>query len=286
MSRVEVFLGNDNIYTDFSGFKQLLNFYDECKKYSNCKIKINLGNLNWLDGNLCAFLGALLYRLKKDNSLSFIMDTEQIIKKCDILFHNDFLPVEQNHALYKKKSCIPFRGLYPKQKDEFIDYLENDLLSHSSMPKFRDATKEKLIDDLVEVYGNIDKHAETIDPFFVCGQYFPSKEAVNFTISDIGVGFFKKINECVPQKVKTCGDAILWAVEGNSTKPDASGGTGLKNLHKYLDLTRGGLQIYTGDAGWCSKTIGTVMFPNGIRTLDSNYIGATINLQFNKKMLT
>lgn len=188
----EVLLGSDNIYTNFSGFKQLLNFYDECKRYNNCSIKINLANLNWLDGNLCAFLGALLYRLKKDNSLSFTIDTEQVIRKCNILFHNDFLPVEQNYALYKKQSCIPFKGFMPKQKDEFIAYIEDELLTHGSMPKFSYETKEKLMDDLIEVYGNIDKHAETTDPFFVCGQYFPKGEVINFTISDIGVGFFKK----------------------------------------------------------------------------------------------
>ncbi|EOR96632.1 ATP-binding region, ATPase-like protein [Arcticibacter svalbardensis MN12-7] len=154
------------------------------------------------------------------------------------------------------------------------------------MPHFSDNIKEKLIDDLTEVYANIDKHAETELPFFVCGQYYPVKGMIHFTISDLGVGFFKKINERQPDKIHSCGDAILWAIAGNSTKPDALGGSGLKNLHNYLDENQGGLQIYTGNAGWCSRTSKTsLIFPQGITDLRNNYIGATINLEFNKKTL-
>jgi hypothetical protein len=283
---VNVQLGEDSIYTDVSGFRQLLRFYEECRKFSHTKIYIQLDNVLWLDGNLCAILGALLYRLKKEQNLEFCIDADQVARKCGILFHNNFIPIDQNLSSYKKQSCIPYKGFYSKQKDEFMDYLEHELLVHPAMPKFSELTKEKLIDDLTEVYANIDKHAETDDPFFVCGQYYPRKEMLHFTICDLGVGFFKKINERKPDSIKSCGDAILWAVKGNSTKPDAPGGSGLKNLHEYLDGNLGGLQVYSGDAGWCSKTMKiSTLFPTGITNLRNNFRGATINLEFSKKSL-
>lgn len=282
---VKIYLGQDNIYTDASGIRQIIAFYNECKGYSNCTINIRLDNTQWIDGNLCAFLGALVYRLSIENSLKFSMDAKQVSAKCNILFANDFLPITQNENYYRTKSCLPFRGFFPKQKDEFYNYLENDLFAHSAMPKLSLEVQEQLIDNLSEVYGNIDKHAETDLPFFVCGQHYPSKNALHFTISDLGVGFFKKINAQKPLEIKCCGDAILWAVAGNSTKQDAPGGSGLKNLNNYLQDNNGAMQIYTGDAGWCSKTVNSVLYPDGVSSLRNNYLGSTINLEFNTKNL-
>ncbi len=283
---ISIHLGEDSIFTDFSGFRQLLRFYENCRQYHDTTIAIALDDVRWVDGNLCAFLGAILYRLNKENQLSFSIDAKQVSEKCGILFHNNFIPLDQNLRQYQKKSCIPYKGFLPKQKDEFINYLENELLVHAAMPKFADETKEKLIDDLTEVYANIDKHAETDDPFFVCGQHYVRQEKIHFTICDLGVGFYKKIKERKPDKINSDGDSILWAIEGNSTKPDAPGGSGLKNLHKYFDDNSGGLQIYTGDAGWCSKTMkaGSI-YPNGVTSLRNTYIGSVINLEFNKKTL-
>lgn len=283
---VKIYLGQDKIFTDATGVRQILSFYEDCKLFTDCVININLDNTEWIDGNLCAFLGALMYRLSIENNLKFSMNAQQVSTKCKILFANDFLPIAQNESHYKIKSCLPFKGFFSKQKDEFYSYLENDLFAHNAMPKLLPVVQEQLIDYLSEVYGNIDKHAETELPFFVCGQYYPSKNALNFTISDLGVGFFKKINAEKPLEIGTCGEAILWAVAGNSTKPDAPGGSGLKNLKKYLHKTNGAMQIYSGDAGWCSNTVNSLLYPDGVSPLRNNYLGATINLEFNTKTLS
>lgn len=287
MQTHHIHLGQDSIYTDSVGIKQLLTFFEECKKHHSAMIHIAFDNVRWFDGNLCAFLGALLYRLKQENNLKFSINADQVIEHCDILFHNDFLPIEQNFDRYKKQSAIPFKGFLPKQTDEFTDYLEYEVLSHPAMPVFSSEIKEKLIDDLIEIYGNIDKHAETMDPFFVCGQHYPKKEIIKFTICDLGVGFYKKIKEQKPDQIRSHGDAILWAVEGNSTKPDAPGGKGLKNLHQYLSDNRGGIQIFTGNSNWCSKTMAQniMIKPQGVTVLEKNFLGSSISLEFNKKTL-
>lgn len=287
MQTQEVYLGQDKIFTDSVGVKQLLEFYNACVLYRDCIIHVKLDNLLWLDGNLCALLGALMFRLSTENNLKFGMDAEEVNKKCSVLFHNDFLKIEQNIDLYKKKTCIPFKGFYPKQKNEFTDYLEYELLSHNAMPKFSEEIKGKLIDDLIEVYGNIDKHAETELPFFVCGQHYPRQELVRFTICDLGVGFYKKIKESKPDLINSCGEAILWAVAGNSTKTDAPGGKGLKNLHEYVANNKGGMQIFSGDANWCSKTMqqNIMIKPNGITQFVNSFLGSAISLEFNKKIL-
>lgn len=286
MDSYNVYLGSDSVYTDSVGIKQLLNFYADCKQHRNVKIQIKLDNLLWLDGNLCAFLAGLLYRLKLENHLEFYINAAEVDKKCRVLFNNDFLPIKQDIKLYNNSS-IPFKGFLPKQKDEFIEYLENELLSHSAMPKFSQDIKDKLIDDLVEIYGNIDKHAETQHPFFVCGQVYPKQQIIRFSLCDLGVGFYKKIKKSQPNLINDSGDAILWAISGNSTKTDASGGMGLKNLHTYFTETNGGIQIFTGDTNWCSKTMSqnVMLKPKGITKIDKDFIGSFISLEFNKKSL-
>ena len=283
--RIKISLGTDRILSDRSGINQLLYFHYQCLSYNNTSLEICLKNLQWVDGNLCALLGAILYRLNKTNKLSFIIKQEDVEAKFDILIYNDFLPLKivKNS---KRKSCIPFRGFEVKDKDGFIDYVELEVLRHNAMPKFSDITIDKLIFDLSELYANIDRHAFTNMPFYMCGQYYPRAEIVKFTICDLGIGFFENINKIKPE-ITTFGQAIKWAVNGNSSKEDAPGGIGLVSLKNYCNQNGGKLQIISGDYMWCSETEErkTIFYPEGIMPLKHFFQGAVINLEFNKKAL-
>ena len=282
---IKISLGTDRILSDRSGINQLLHFHHNCLTYNNTTIEICLKNLHWVDGNLCALLGALLCRLNKTNKLWFTIKQEDVEAKFDILIHNDFLPLKLTSAI-KKKSCIPFRAFEVKDKDGFIDYVELEVLKHNAMPKFSDATIDKLIFDLSELYANIDRHAFTDMPFYMCGQYYPRSELVRFTICDLGVGFFENINKLKPE-ITNFGLAIKWAINGNSSKEDAPGGTGLIGLKNYCNQNGGKLQIISGDYMWCSETDvqKPLLYPEGLMPLKHFFQGAAINLEFNKKAL-
>lgn len=282
---IKIPLGISSIYSDRSGINQLLDFYNNCNSYNNCIIEICIKNLQWFDGNLCAFLGALMYRLNKSNNLTFTIKEEHVQAKFDILFHNDFIPLDVK-ASDKKKSCIPFRGFEVKDKDAFMDYVEFEVLKHTAMPKFSDAVIDKLLDDLGELYANIDKHAFSEMPFYMCGQFYPKSGIIKFTICDLGVGFLQNIHKLKPE-IGTYDQAIKWAVDGNSSKPDAPGGTGLIGLRKYCAANQGKLQIISGDYMWCSETFDQkpLLYPEGLLPLKHFFQGAIINLEFNKKVL-
>ncbi len=47
----------------------------------------------------------------------------------------------------------------------------------------------KIQHDLIEVLLNIKLHAQTTDPFFVCGQYYPMRKDLILTMIDLGIGF-------------------------------------------------------------------------------------------------
>lgn len=284
-NKIRIPLGISKIYSDRTGVNQILDFYFKCQEHNDCTIEICLTDLEWFDGNLCSLLGALIYRLNKTNNLYFSVKQSEVEKKFDILIHNQFLPIEITGDS-RKSSCIPFKGFEVKDKDGFMDYVENDVLKHSAMPKFEEEVIDKLLDDLGELYGNIDKHAFTEMPFYLCGQYYPKSAVVKFTICDLGIGFLEKIRERIPE-IQTYEKAIQWAAEGNSSKPDAPGGTGLIGLRRYFADGKGKLQIISGDSMWCSETAESkpLLFPDGSMPLKHFFQGTVINLEFNRKAL-
>ncbi len=63
----------------------------------------------------------------------------------------------------------------------------------------------------LEVFSNIHLHAHTKDPVFACGQYYPSKNLLKFTLVDLGVGFLEPISNFTKNQINEAEKAILWA---------------------------------------------------------------------------
>src|ERR1700733_3548107 len=168
-------LGSGHIGTDFSGIEQLWLFYDRAKKYKNCDIFISLEDVTGIDGNLCALIGVIICLLHKENNLTFSVSARQVKEKCEVLFANQFLNEVHETNVKDQRHSIRYKGFELNEKDDFIDYLENELLAHEGMKDITASGKDKIIDDMAELYANVVKHADTKEPFFVCGQYFPEE---------------------------------------------------------------------------------------------------------------
>lgn len=281
VSSATLSLGTGHIGTDFDGIQQLWKFYNKAKKYRDCDVLIKLDDLTGIDGNLCALIGVIVCSLFQENNLTFSISVKQVREKCEVLFANQFIDLVPENGVKDKWQSVKYRGFELDQKDDFINYLADELLSHEGMQDINELGKEKIIDDMTELYGNIHKHADTKLPFFVCGQYFPKEGVLKFTIADIGQGFFPKINQVQPNDIRSDIDAIDWAMNGNSTKTDAPGGKGLKNIRQYLTLNHGYIQVVSGTGAWQSTgdcAPETFILPESTK-------GATINLIFSKNNL-
>lgn len=267
----------DNLYTDFSGIKRLFDFYHSANLHKNTNIYIDFSNLNWLDANLSALLGSMLYKLSHNNNLTFSTDLYYVYNKFDVLFRNGFLDLDKT-IIDEKKSTISFRSFNSSDKTNFIDYVKNDLLSHRSMPFFSGEDQDKIIHALIEIFCNIQTHANTCDPFFVCGQYYATKKQLIFTMVDLGVGFLPAIQKKTGGEISDSSNAILWALKKkNTTKSNNIGGLGLYDLDKYFNETNGNLQIITGDCFWGIELKDTIF---NHRIFQKPYIGSVINLFF------
>lgn len=271
------------IKTNNYGFNKLIEFYYRCLNYSNVNISIDLYSLRWMDANLSAFFQSIIYKLIRERNLSFSTDKTFVDNRFSVLRRNGFLnfdePIEDN-----RESTVGLKMFDSKECNNFDHYIQNDLLNHRSLCDKTDLV-ENITDNLLEVFNNYQIHANTQDPVFVCGQYFPNRSngEVNFTMVDLGVGFLDLISAKDPN-IDTSVKAIRWAlIEKNTTKSithnGEPGGLGLYDLYQYMKDNNGILEIITGDVYWTSKHQGTKF--DSYKTLLRPYIGTTINLVFN-----
>jgi hypothetical protein len=279
-----VFHLDDKISTDYSGYNQLSKFYHYCLTVDhNSTINIDFSNVSFFDGNLSALLLAIVYYLKKNYNHTFTTDANVIKERFEVLLRNGFIntgePVSDN-----RKSTVPIHAFDCNDKEGFYNYIETELLLHRGIPSsLINSLRDRIIEDLLEIFCNTNHHANTQDPFFVGGQFYPTKGLLKFTMVDLGSGFLPRIHQVTRGRVSTNLDSILWALEGNSSKTvldNCPGGLGLKGIYNYCKNNKGTLQIISNNGFWSSEYENTI-FERG-RTLQTPFLGTTINLFFKK----
>jgi hypothetical protein len=239
-----------HLNTDYSGIKRLFEFYHKAKDFYNTTIYIDFYHLQWFDANLSAILGSILSKLATENNLKFSTDLNFLEDNFNVLFRNGFLNSDKL-IVDEQMSTISFRSFNPNDKVGFVSYIESDLLVHRGLPTLSAQQKDDILDSLIEVFNNIEIHSNSESDFFVCGQYYPTKGVLIFTIVDLGVGFLPAIQLKTKGVVNNSYDAILWALEKrNTTKSTTPGGIGLFDLYNYFKGSNGNLQIITGDTFW------------------------------------
>jgi hypothetical protein len=266
----------DKYITNFVGYNKLVAFYREAKQYQNQIISLDFYQMRWFDGNLSAILAAMMYKLNIENNLRFSTDMEFIRFKFDFLMRNQFIPT--NDIIEdKQKSTLPLNKFQSNDKRS-VDYVEQ-IFEHRGLPIIGDDVKAQVKDDLIEILCNIDYHAKTTYPYFICGQYYPTVGYFTLTITDLGIGFLEPIKNFTKGKINTSADAISWALQGHSTKTDGTpGGLGIKRIYKYCKENKGIFQIITGSSYWGSDYEHSVL--RGFAKVEYPFCGTTINLFF------
>ncbi len=127
----------DRVDTDFSGYKKLIRFYNECREYTNQIIHIDFYHLDWIDANLCALFEAIFYKLSKENNLQFATDLAFLENKFDVLFRNGFIQSDIKVEDIQR-TTMPAMNFESMEKSKFVDYVETHLMTHRGMPEIRD----------------------------------------------------------------------------------------------------------------------------------------------------
>lgn len=267
----------DNINTNYSGYCELLKFYNYSRQYTNCCITINWHNLKMLDANLSAILCAMMHRLKKDNGLSFFLDVSCLTGGLNVFWRNGlakYILKSDKYVDDDRQSTIQLKAFKIDSVNKYCEYIEKELLKHRGIDAMKFKDKNKVKDSYLELFNNYEIHAETQEPILCCGQFFPTSGELKFTLVDLGCGFLKKIAETTKQtdRITKAVDAIQWAIRGGSTKVEAKGGTGLKKMLFYCKTGNSSIHIISDNCYWALD--GSITS----HTIQEPFVGTTIHL--------
>jgi len=258
-----------------SGFEKVIHLWRQIQECRYEQIQIDWQHIQWLDANLCSPLGAILYKTGRNlNSIEFInlqRDIEIILSK------NNFLSTygrERRKDTYG--TTIEYKRFEIQDDRYFTAYIQK-YLTGKGIPEMTPALQKKFQENIFEIFFNAVTHSRTQLGIFSCGQFFPNKTHLDFTITDLGIGFCQNVNQALELTLSP-EMAIDWAMqEGNTTrKDDIPGGLGLKLLFEFIKKNRGKIQIVSDRGFW------TYYDGNTSTHLFSNpFPGSVVNIQIN-----
>lgn len=237
------------IHHNQAGFEALVRLYAQTKTRFFEDIEINMAAINWFDADMCAAFGAILYYLGSSANTVQLTNIRADVKR--ILLKNGFL------SSYGRKripdtwgTTIPYQRFDVKDDRYFARYIETELIRRPEMPIMSSGLLKKFRESVFEIFSNSVIHSRTKLGIFSCGQYFPRRQRLDFSIADLGIGIRKNVNKNAGLDL-AAEEAIVWATQGRNTtkRGRIPGGLGLKLLREFISLNGGRLQIVS-DAGY------------------------------------
>lgn len=258
-----------NIDTSFYSYDQFSNLYHELKKISFDSICICLQD--WFGANMSAVLAGILDAVSSTNEIKITSNRPKILT---ILKKNRFL---SNYGYQTEcdinNTTIPFLKLKPQESRFFNDYVMKDLLRKDALPEMSLQLKKKIAESIYEIFVNAQMHSGS-EYIYTCGQFFPNKHKIEFTIVDMGRGFKNGINERFNSNL-TSTQAIQWAIQdGHTTKRDTPGGLGLSLLKDFIKLNGGKFQIIS-DNGFYEMGSDELF-----KLMNTPFPGTIVNMEF------
>jgi hypothetical protein len=238
--------------------------------------ELDMSCVKWMDANMCAPLGAILERYRELGLMPSDLkgDLRQILLKNGFL--RSVVPGTPR-ATDTYGTTVEYRRFGPDDAAAFEGYLRESLTG-KGIPEMTPALTRKFWESLAELFDNAAAHSETT-AIFVCGQHFPKKRKLDFSVADAGIGIRENILRGIGLNF-TPEEAIQWAVsEQNTTRQREKGkpgGLGLKLIKDFIKLNGGTIQI-ASDAGYWRYAGGS----EETRALRRSFPGTVVNIEIN-----
>ena len=232
-----------------AGFKVLVRLVAQTKDCFIEDIEIDMAGVRWFDADMCAAFGAILYYIGCNGNTFQLTNIRSNVET--ILSKNGFL---SNYGRMRVPdtwgTTIPYQRFDIKDDRYFARYVETGLIHRSEMPSMSPGVSKKLLESIFEVFSNSVIHSRTKLGIFSCGQYFPRRHRLDFSVVDLGIGIRKNVKKIVGLDL-AAEEAIVWATQGRNTtkRGKIPGGLGLKLLGEFINQNGGRLQIVS-DAGY------------------------------------
>jgi hypothetical protein len=269
-------VGIGTIRSDYSGFDALAAVAKSSKELFLDSLELDFSGCRFFEANMAAPLYAVLTGIYDNLNRVAVENlpaaTEIILRKNQFLTRFGF-PVEYDSNL----TTVPFKIFKINAGEQFSDYLESYMQGKGIPPMSVGLTK-KFRQSLLEIFQNASIHSVSAPGIFACGQFFPQKNRIDFTIADAGVGIRQNVrNYLGNQGISSC-EAIKWALqEGHTTRTGKHpGGLGLKLIKDFINLNKGKIQIVSRYGFYQF----TVKAENYVK-MTNDFPGTCINIEIN-----
>ena len=210
------------------------------------KLELDMSRVEFFDANMAAPLGAVLARVADNLNTVEIVEVPGIVER--ILRKNQFLTYFRYKSLSDdNRTTMPFRRLRLSDEGVFEEYIRRQFRG-KGVPRMSKAAGRVFRKKVFEVYQNAVIHSESQIGVFACGQFFPRKKRLDFTIADAGIGIRSAVRRHFKNSRIGSIPALKWALKpSNTTKRDSQqpGGLGLQFLQDFSRLNQGKIQIAT-----------------------------------------
>jgi len=238
------------IHHNQAGFEALIHLHKKAKDCVFDNIDVDMSRTTWLDADMCAAFGAILYWLSEH--MNMIKLTSIRPNVATILLKNGFLSNYGREEIPDRwGTTIPYQRFDVKDDRYFAGYIENRFMQRSEIPAMSRGLQKKFRESIFELFSNAVLHSQTKMGIFSCGQFFPRRNSLDFSVADLGIGICRNVKEnagldLAPEK------AIIWATKGSNTtkRGQIPGGLGLKLLSEFIDLNGGRIQIVSDTGYW------------------------------------
>lgn len=261
---------------DLASFAALARLHAQTKSLFLDDIEIDMRASTWFEADMSAAFGAILYGLGRNLNTVELTNINPRIK--DILSRNGFLSHYGRASIPDRwGTTISYQRFDDRDDHYFARYIETQFIHRLEMPVMSPGLLKKFRESIFEIFSNAVWHSRTKLGIFSCGQFFPNKSRLNFTVADLGVGIRQNIRDHVGLDF-SAEKAIGWATEGNNTtkRGPVPGGLGLKLLGEFIDLNGGCLQIVS-DAGFWHRENKRILTSQ----LDHPFPGTVVNIEIN-----
>lgn len=240
------------------------------ERNSGQAIAVDCTLVRWIDANIAAALRALNSQARQAGGAVRFNNLNPSVR--NVLARNGFF----DDSVAPGKTTVPLKEFELSDAKEFASYT-TEQLGAQDIPEMSEGLRKKFFEGIDELFNNASIHSRSRGRVFACGQAYPTKRVLDFSIVDLGVGFRRNVENYL-DKPTTGAEAIQWAMEKENTtrSGDIPGGLGLKILKSFVELNEGRLTVFSDSGYWNLSA-------NGIRMKDlsTRFPGTFVNLEIN-----
>ena len=233
-----------------SGFEELVRLNAEVDKQRFSRIEIDMMRTSWFDADMCAPFGAILYYIGHNMNTVHLTNlpssVEKILSKNGFLSHYGRMPIRDTYG-----TTIPYQRFDVKDDRFFANYVESKFVRRSEIPRMTQGLVKRFRESVFEIFSNAVIHSQTRLGIFSCGQFFPRRHRLDFSVADLGISIRRNVKEHTGLDLPAH-EAIEWATQAQNTtkRGRIPGGLGLKLLSEFINLNGGRLQIVSDRGYW------------------------------------